>query len=225
MPTRLAPLPSSPRPLATPADGRRLRRVALLGAAGVVVAGALAVTRPGPARDAAQRAEDARAEDARTAGARPTAPASAAGSSAAAAPGGPEGRGPRDASAVAAAAPDSLAGWSAARATAADQAACEGEDRPQREVTACWAERQRVRTDEALAAYAAAARAVRGRPAAPHLAPAFAAWRRYRDATCALAGAAWAGGSAEPATEAQCRAQRAAEWTEEMAGVRLAAGG
>ncbi|MCU0649822.1 MAG: lysozyme inhibitor LprI family protein [Gemmatimonadaceae bacterium] len=109
-----------------------------------------------------------------------------------------------------------IEGWDADREIAVDIATCDRAEFNQLTTNQCWARRQRIRTLEALEAYSWALGATRGRPDHAFLPAALSAWRRYRDATCALAGAAYKGGSMEPMTVASCHANRAIEWTTEM---------
>jgi uncharacterized protein YecT (DUF1311 family) len=114
-----------------------------------------------------------------------------------------------------------LLAYSAERAYASDRALCNRRTASQRDMTVCWATRQRVRTEEALAAYARAVAATKDYPEGKLLPATLQAWERYRDTSCAVLAAAWEGGSLAESVGLQCRARRAMEFTEAMYGVLL----
>jgi uncharacterized protein YecT (DUF1311 family) len=114
-----------------------------------------------------------------------------------------------------------LLAYSAERVYTSDRALCNRRTASQRDMTVCWATRRRVRTEEALAAYARAAAATKDYPEGKLLPAALQAWERYRDSSCAVVAAAWEGGSLAESVALQCRARRAAEFTEAMYGVLL----
>ncbi|MCU0617980.1 MAG: hypothetical protein MUD17_12985 [Gemmatimonadaceae bacterium] len=111
--------------------------------------------------------------------------------------------------------------WNPAAEADRDAAACDRADAGQRQITECWARVQRERTIEAMTAYAWALRQTRGRAIHRQLPRALGAWERYGLESCRMLGAAWEGGSRQPATIAACHADRAREWTSQMYGVIL----